>query len=414
MCRLSSLSKQVHRFKQAPDYFAIAASVFFVVLAEATAGTYLTLFAANRARMSPLLLGVFLSGTAVSSVAVSTWLGRRFDRKPSRVPILLALLATACGNLLLALTTNHGLLVLIGCVLLGPGTAALPQLFALARKRLDRAGAETAERGMALLPAVDSTAWIAGPALGVGLITAFGFGGVFVASALCAVLAGMILLVAKVRAPAVTVSEPSGTTPTVRPPLRAMGFAGLSFTGLSFVVFFTAMFVGSVALSIVVTRDLGGTNGDIGLIFSLSAFLEVVVMLCLVVVPSESRRQFLILSGFILFALYFGVVALAPALWMFVVAQVLRAVAIGLVGGQGVGFFQALMPDQVGLATTLYTNTSQVGSMLSGITAGGWAQAYGYRSLFVLCAALSGIGGVLLQLGQRVRARRAPLERIKP
>ncbi len=409
MRRLNLFSEQVRHFKQAPDYFAIAASVFFVVLAEATAGTYLTLFVANQAQMSPLLLGVFLSGTAVSSVIVSTWLGRRFDRKPSRVPILLALLATACGNILLALTTNHGLLVLIGCVLLGPGTAALPQLFALARKRLDRVGAVTAERGMTLLPAIDSMAWIAGPALGVGLITAFGFGGVFVASALCTVLAGMILLVAKVHAPATTESERSGTTVTVRPPLRAMGF-----TGLSFIVFHMAMFVGSIALSIVVTRDLGGTNGDIGLIFSLSAFFEVVVMLCLVGVSSKSRRHLFILSGFILFALYFSVVALAPALWMFVAAQLLRAVAIGLVSGQGVNYFQALMPNQVGLATTLYTNTSQVGSMLSGITAGGWAQVYGYRSLFVLCAALSGIGSVLLQIGQRVRARRAPLERTKP
>lgn len=171
------------------------------------------------------------------------------------------------------------------------------------------------------------------------------------------------------------------------------------------------MFVGSVALSIVVTRDLGGTNGDIGLIFSLSAFLEVVVMLCLIKVSSGSRRHLLIFCGFVLFALYFGVVALATALWLVVAAQVLRAVAIGLVGGQGVNYFQALMPDRVGLATTLYTNTTQVGSMLSGVTAGGWAQVYGFRSLFMLCAALSGVGLVLLQLGQRVRARQTPLER---
>lgn len=80
MRRLNSLPGQFHHLKRAPDDLAVAASVFFVVLAEATAGTYLTLFAANQAQMSPLLLGVFLSGTAVSGVTVSTWLGRRFDR----------------------------------------------------------------------------------------------------------------------------------------------------------------------------------------------------------------------------------------------------------------------------------------------------------------------------------------------
>jgi hypothetical protein len=47
---------------------------------------------------------------------------------------------------------------------------------------------------------------------------------------------------------------------------------------LSLTLFHTAMFMGSIALPIVVTHNLGGTKAEVGLIFSVCAFLEVVVM----------------------------------------------------------------------------------------------------------------------------------------
>lgn len=57
--------------------------------------------------------------------------------------------------------------------------------------------------------------------------------------------------------------------------------------------------------------------------------------------------------------------------------------------GLGMTYFQQRMPGQFSAATTLFSNTSVVGSMLSGIVAGGWAQLFGYRPVFLLCAALS-------------------------
>jgi hypothetical protein len=42
---------------------------------------------------------------------VSTWLGRRYDRRPSRGPALVAVAASAVGYALLTTTTSYALLI---------------------------------------------------------------------------------------------------------------------------------------------------------------------------------------------------------------------------------------------------------------------------------------------------------------
>jgi SET family sugar efflux transporter-like MFS transporter len=83
-------------------------------------------------------------------------------------------------------------------------------------------------------------------------------------------------------------------------------------------------------------------------------------------------------------------------------AQVLRAVGIGLIGYQGISYMQALMPNQAGSAATLFSNTANAGFLFASLTAGGWAQAFGYRSMFLACAAQSVLGLVMIQLQPRL------------
>jgi MFS transporter, SET family, sugar efflux transporter len=54
------------------------------------------------------------------------------------------------------------------------------------------------------------------------------------------------------------------------------------------------------------------------------------------------------------------------------------------------------MPNQVGTAAALFSNTTNAGFLVSGLTAGAWAQAFGYRSMFIACAMLRGFGLSLL------------------
>src|SRR6266446_10401559 len=70
--------------------------------------------------------------------SISTSFGRWFDRTPSPIPLLLALVMTISGYALLSVTTNLYLLILIAGLPLGTSLAVFPQLFALAKGHLDR------------------------------------------------------------------------------------------------------------------------------------------------------------------------------------------------------------------------------------------------------------------------------------
>jgi SET family sugar efflux transporter-like MFS transporter len=246
-----------------------------------------------------------------------------------------------------------------------------------------------------------SVAWAVGPALGALVITFFDFRGVFLATSVCAVLASAMIGLARVRVARRTMPA-HGNQATGLLTIRETGFAASSLT-----LFHMAMFMGSIALPIVATQELGGTNGDVGLIFSVCAFLEVLVMLAFVLRPSSSETRRWLSAGFVAFVLYFLVINWAPSVALLLLAQVLRAIGIGLVGYHGISYIQVLMPDRVGSVATLFSNTTNAGFLLAGLAAGGWAQLFGYRSMFLACAVLSGLGLLMLYLQIKLKNGRS-------
>src|SRR5688572_21057305 len=95
-------------------FLPLLVAVLLLGIADSMIGPYLVLFGADEAGLSPFQVGVFLSLVAVSGLAVSTWLGRRYDRSASRWPAFVAVAAPAVGYLALTTTTSYALLALIG------------------------------------------------------------------------------------------------------------------------------------------------------------------------------------------------------------------------------------------------------------------------------------------------------------
>jgi MFS transporter, SET family, sugar efflux transporter len=382
---------RLSRLARTPYFLSLVSASFFVGLGNGVAGSYLTLFAVDKAHLGPLALGVFLTVYSLSGVIVSTCFGHWFDRAPSPVPLLLALLMTVSAYTLLSVTTNFYLLLLIAGVPLGTSLTVFPQLFALAKGHLDRVDPGTAERGTAMMRATWSIAWAVGPAFGALIINWFDFFGVFLTGAMCAITATIIVIAARVDALRTTAQ-----TLDLEPRSRTIRQAGFAASSLLF--FHMAMFMGSIALPVVATHELGGTKADVGLIFSLCAFLEVPVMFAFVLRPSVAGNHGWISAGFLAFIAYFLAIAWAPSVSLLLAAQVLRAVGIGLISYQGISYMQALMPNQAGSAATLFSNTANAGFLLASLSAGGWAQVFGYRSMFLVCAILSVAGFVLMQV----------------
>jgi MFS transporter, SET family, sugar efflux transporter len=122
----TSQFRRLTRLATTPCFLPLVSAIFFVGLGNGVAGSYLTLFAVDKAHLGPLALGVFLTVYSLSGVIISTCFGHWFDRAPSPAPLLLALLMTVSAYTMLSGTTNFYLLLLIAGVPLGTSLTVFP------------------------------------------------------------------------------------------------------------------------------------------------------------------------------------------------------------------------------------------------------------------------------------------------
>jgi SET family sugar efflux transporter-like MFS transporter len=341
-----------------PHFVPIMSAVLLAMVAEAMAGSYLALLAVQGVGMSPLELSAFLTMPAALGLAVTTMFGHLQDRNPAVWPLLLSLSSKAVGLALCAYITQTWLLILNAGVLFGLGAASFALLFAMAKAHLDQVGGSSVSQGMAALRLIASLSWTIGPALGAVLISASGFEGVYVGAALLAACSLVIVWLARIRLVPPAQQEKAELT------------ASLMFSAaplvLALAAFHTAMFMGSNAMSIVVAQDIG-SDRDVGLLFSLCAGLEVVVMGAFVAWPGLSTKRWLLMVGFALFAAYFCMAIIWPTMLSLYLGQLPRAAGIGIISIVGMQIIQDILPGRAGTASALFGNTISAGSCLRGL-----------------------------------------------
>ena len=370
-----------------PLFTPAIVAILLATLAEAVAGSYMALLAVEKIGMSPLELSAFLTLSAISGIAVTTLFGHMHDKRPMLWPLLLSLAAKTLGYGLCAVLTETWMLLAVAFVLFGLSNAWFALLFAMAKNYLDRAGADTVSRGMASLRMTSSLGWAIGPALGAALVAGWSFGGVYLGASLLAALALVVVVASRLKVAPANLGERQKITLDV---VKAAAPAVIAMTA-----FHTVMFMGSNAMSIVVVRELGSET-DVGLLFSLCAALEVLVMGLFVVRPMHRASVPLLALGFALFALYFVMPLVWPTLLSLYLGQIPRAAAIGILSVVGMAYIQELLAGRAGVASALFGNTMSAGFLLSGLGTGLFAQAFGYWAIFGVCGVLCVIGGAVL------------------
>jgi SET family sugar efflux transporter-like MFS transporter len=361
----------------------------FVGLADAISLPYIVLFLVDRAGLSPLSLSAILTARAAASIAFSAAFGAWIDKRTTLKPLVLALAGSSIGYGLLGFTTNFLALMIIAALPIAIGAAAFSQSIALIKRCFDRSSPHTVNRAIGVMRASWSLAWAFGPILGAVIVGAAGFRGAFLASGASGLAA--LAALALVRSKALS----RETVHAVRPAEPTGGLTiGLAFAALA--LFYTAMYLSQFAFPIVLTTSLGGATSDVGIAMSLCAAIEIVVMGAIIWRPLKRGERIAIAVGFVAFVAY--CLTLAGSVGAVFWAQVPRAVAIGLVTYLGISFLHSLMPHRAGAAAALFSNAGQLGSVLAALSVGGLAKAFGYASIFAVCAVLSVAGLALVCL----------------
>ncbi|WP_305784689.1 MFS transporter [Symbioplanes lichenis] len=248
------------------------ALVFLAVgLSTAMASPFLALFLDDAVHADPLHAAVFLAAAPVSVVIVSTVVGRISDRLPSRRRVLVITAAAGClATAVTALTRDYWALLAVTVTITALAGAMMPQSFAYAREAL--AGSDRVAFTMSALRTLFSVAWVAGPPLAAvlletgGFILVYGFASLMYAAAL-------VVALGLPDAPELAATRPAPGAGVDVPRLL------LAATLVVFVLTRCAGALSVQALSLVVSRELGGGVGEAGLLLGLCAGLEIPLML---------------------------------------------------------------------------------------------------------------------------------------
>ncbi len=160
-----------------------------------------------------------------------------------------------------------------------------------------------------------------------------------------------------------------------------------------------------IALPIYMVNVLHGNSHQVAMMFGWGALLEVPIMLGFGLNSKRLPKGKLIAAGAVIHVIYFVGILLADSAEHLVPLQAANAFVVAVFSCLGMQYFQELMPDEPGSATTLFFNTNRVGAILAGVLAGWIAGVFGYRYVFVMCALLSSCAFILLAMLARQDGR---------
>ena len=390
-----------------PGFKPLAAATLMLGVAMSFTAPYLSLFGVERAGMTPLRLGIFMTLIAASGVLASTFAGRSCDASGRHRPLLLlALLLAALGYLCLCVVRDYRLLLIVGVVFIGAGGSAISMVFSFSRAALPVPDAAERAFASATLRTILSAAWVFGPSVGALVLAASSFTGLFLFAA--ASFGACAAIVWRMREPQGhlgdhtvedTASEPSASI-TV-PPLREPGpeahenlpgvasandisraVAALTLLGL-------AANATMIVLPLYIVHGLQGTHLDVSVMLGLGALTEIPMMLALGAKSSRLHKPNWLAACAAVHAAYFVAMSLAGNVQVLIPMQILNAFVVAVTSCLGMTYVQDLMPDAPGRATALFFNAARVGSILSGVLSGLLVQAFGYRGTFLFCGLLA-------------------------
>jgi SET family sugar efflux transporter-like MFS transporter len=366
-----------------------------VGMAQSFVMPFMSLFATQAVKMSLNVFGVFMTANAILSIAITTWLSQRSDTTLSRRSLLLVgSLAGAAGYAGYAFVREPWLLFVIGGGVLGLASLTFAQLFAHARELVERSDLPKHEVPlyMNVFRMAFALSWTVGPALASFTLRKSSFVGLFLGSA-ALYLALFVLVFWCVRdtAPAV---RPRAGQASLREVLARRDVL-LWFLALTLMLGAHTMSINN--MSLLVLRVLGGSESDVGVIFSLAPIFELPFMLYVGLLATRIRSEKLIRGAMLLASIYYLGLTFVRAPYQIYPLQALSAAFVSVTSGVAITFFQNKLPQQLGAATNLYSNAARIGSTSSYLAFGFVASRFGHRGAAFACALLA-LGGLALTL----------------
>ncbi len=359
---------------------------------------YVSLYCTQDLGMSVSTFGVFMAVSRLSGVVVNSLIAKRSDSGLDRKWLIIsATCSSVFGYTSYLIFHNLFILVLTVALFNGLGAPAMPQMYAYARESAAARKFDDMTFAMSTLRSLLSLGFVVGPLAGTIILRLLGYKGLFLGTSIIyAIIASLLFLFLPHRKAQGSMKR-GGHTRTSPLKNRQIRLPLIAFTML-----FAVNAVNMMNTPLFIVNDIHGTHMDVGLVTSVSAALEIPIMIALGALASRISNHTLMMYGCLVAVLYYTVLSVSSYAWELIVAQLFQAAFIAIVMGNGLSYFTDLLPDSPGVATTIYSNGSTIGLLIGSLGAGVMAQYAGFRSVYWACLALVTLAFVVLRRSRPV------------
>lgn len=368
---------------------------------------YLSLYATEVLGMSMGTFGVFMAVSSLGGVLVNSLIAKRSDSGLDRKwLIILAMLSSALGYVSYLLFDHFIILLIVITFFIGLGAPAMPQIYAYAQESAVASHTNDNTFAMSILRSLVSLGFLIGPLVGTVIMGVLGYKALFLGTSFIYVTIAFLVFFFLQRRKSVHQSKDkvqSAHTSSLKNKKIMLPF-------ISFIFLFAVNAINTINTPLFIVHELQGTPMDVGLVVSISACLEIPIMLVLGSLGKKISNHTLLIMGCFVGIFYYAILSLSSHSWQLIAAQLLQAIYVAIVMGNGLSYFTDVLPHSPGLSATLYYNGSIIGRLVGNMGGGILAQIIGFRHVYLMCIVVM-IFSLLILWATRVHSKVKPAAR---
>ncbi len=371
------------------SFGGLLASTVVLGLAYSFVYPFLSLWGTQHIRLTPVQFSLFMTVVMGCAMAWNLTIGHLSDRhRTRRFWLLLGSGSATLGYLGFATFRHPLLLTAIGAILIGVAAICFSQLFAHVREWCIAGAASGATRPahitMSQVRVCFSLAWTVGPATAAALLARFDFTGLFLSAAALYLLflGGVWRFVPPVPRTSVDPRNHVSLRQAFLQRDLLIGFIALALN-------FSAHALNLLNLPLLISGDLGGTTGDLGIALCIGPVVELPLMLWFGRCATREGRHRLMILGLAATALYFAGLSFVQRPAHVFLLQPLSGLSFAILTNVAIVFFQDLRPNQAGLATSVFSNAMNAGNLFGYLTFGFAVGLAGHNGLPIIATVIA-------------------------
>ncbi|EIO0110445.1 sugar efflux transporter [Staphylococcus pseudintermedius] len=386
------------------NYKLFIVNMMLIGMGIAITVPFFILFATNQLGMTTNQFGLLLALAAISQFTMNSIVARFSDTHAinRKVIIIVGLFMGAISFTLPFFVHSVVLFIILYAIFQGLFAPAMPQLYASARESINQSTSSSrAVFANSVLRSMFSFGFLFGPLVGNILNQSWGYSGLF-GGTVAIILTTLLLQVfffkdIKAKKPV----RDSIMTEQDAPSMLKHRYLIVPF--IAFVLLHIGQWMYTLNMPLFVTQYLHEEEKYVGHLASLCAGLEVPFMIILGMVASKVETRTLLAIAAVCGSLFFGSIGIFESIHMMLVGQVLLAAFLAVLLGIGISYFQDVLPQYPGYASTLFANAMVIGQLLGNLLGGAMSQWVGLGNVFYVSALSLACGFVLILFTKKNR-----------